>query len=62
MVYDFYISELGVVRMTLLEIGFVMVFWTITIVMFYSMGVDSGYKEGRRAVQKFYEQRDKVRA
>ena len=60
--HDFYISELGVVRMTLLEIGFVMVAWATTIVMFYSMGVDSGYKEGRRAVQKFYDQRDKVRA
>ena len=48
--------------MSLIEIGFVMVAWATTIVMFYSMGVDSGYKEGRRAVQKFYEQRDKVRA
>jgi uncharacterized membrane protein len=48
--------------MTLLEIGFVTLGWATTIIIFYSMGVDSGYKEGRRAVQKFYEQRDKVRA
>jgi len=26
------------------------------------MGVDAGYKEGRRTMRKFYEQRDKVRA
>jgi hypothetical protein len=25
------------------------------------MGVDAGYKEGRRAMRKFYDQQDKVR-
>jgi hypothetical protein len=35
--------------------------WLTSIVIFYSMGVDSGYKEGRRALRKFYEQSDKVR-
>jgi mannose/fructose/N-acetylgalactosamine-specific phosphotransferase system component IID len=48
--------------MTIYEIGFLMVGWSLSIVFFYSMGVDAGYKEGRRAVRKFYEQRDKVRA
>jgi hypothetical protein len=47
--------------MTLFEIGFIMLGWVTTIIIFYSMGVDSGYKEGRRAVRKFYDQRDKVR-
>ena len=48
--------------MSIYEIGFLMIGWTMTAVIFYSLGVDSGYKEGRRAVRKFYEQRDKVRA
>lgn len=48
--------------MTLLEIGFLMLGWFASAIMFYSMGVDAGYKEGRRAVRKFYDQRDKVRA
>ena len=48
--------------MTIYEIGLLMVAWSLSIVFFYSMGVDAGYKEGRRAVRKFYEQRDKVRA
>lgn len=47
--------------MSIYEIGFLMVLWSLTVVIFYSLGVDSGYKEGRRAVRKFYEQRDKVR-
>jgi hypothetical protein len=47
--------------MTIYEIGFLMIGWTFSIIIFYSMGVDSGYKEGRRALRKFYEQRDKVR-
>ena len=48
--------------MNIYEIGLLMVVWLATVVLFYSMGVDAGYKEGRRAVRKFYEQRDKVRA
>jgi hypothetical protein len=48
--------------MTIYQIAFLMVGWGISAVIFYSLGVDSGYKEGRRAVRKLYEQRDKVRA
>lgn len=47
--------------MTIYEIGFIMLGWLATAVIFYSMGVDAGYREGRRAMRKFYEQRDKVR-
>lgn len=47
--------------MSIYEIGFFMVGWVMTVVIFYSMGVDSGYKEGRRAVIKFYQDREKVR-
>jgi len=61
MVHDYNLSKSGVVVMTMYEIGFLMVGWAMTVIFFYSMGVDSGYKEGRRAVQKFYDQRDKVR-
>jgi mannose/fructose/N-acetylgalactosamine-specific phosphotransferase system component IID len=49
-------------NMNIYEIGIMLTLWALTIVFFYSMGVDAGYKEGRRAVRKFYEQRDKVRA
>ena len=48
--------------MTIYEIGILMALWMISIVFFYSMGVDAGYREGRRAMRKFYDQRDKVRA
>lgn len=48
--------------MTIYEIGFLMLGWALTIVIFYSMGVDSGYKEGRRSVTKFYQDREKVRS
>jgi hypothetical protein len=49
-------------NMNIYEIGMMLTLWALTIVFFYSMGVDAGYKEGRRAMRKFYEQRDKVRA
>jgi len=49
-------------NMSIYEIGLLMVGWLSTVVLFYSMGVDAGYKEGRRAMRKFYDQRDKVRA
>lgn len=62
MVHDFNLSKSGVVVMTIYQIAFLMVGWGISAVIFYSLGVDSGYKEGRRAVRKLYEQRDKVRA
>ena len=48
--------------MTVYEIGFIMLGWLATAVIFYSMGVDAGYKEGRRTMRKFYEQAVKVRA
>lgn len=48
--------------MSMYQIAFVMMFWAITVIFFYSMGVDSGYKEGRRAVTKFYQDREKVRS
>jgi hypothetical protein len=48
--------------MNIYEIGILMCGWTISCVWFYTMGVNTGYIEGRRAVRKFYEQRDKVRA
>jgi len=48
--------------MTIYEIALLMVGWLATVVVFYSIGVDAGYKEGRRAMRKFYDQRDKVRA
>ena len=49
-------------NMNIYEIGLLMVGWLATVVFFYSMGVDAGYREGRRAMRKFYDQRDKVRA
>ena len=48
--------------MSMYEIAFAMMFWAITVIFFYSMGVDSGYKEGRRDVTKFYQDREKVRS
>jgi len=48
-------------NMNIYEIGMMLTLWALTIVFFYSMGVDTGYKEGRRAMRKFYDQQDKVR-
>ena len=48
--------------MNIYEIGLLMCGWVTSCVMFYTMGVNTGYIEGRKAVRKFYEQRDKVRA
>lgn len=48
--------------MTALNIAFLMLGWFASIVFFYTQGVNSGYIEGRRAVRRQYEQRDKVRA
>jgi hypothetical protein len=48
-------------NMNIYEIALLMVGWLATVVFFYSMGVDAGYREGRRAMRKFYDQRDKVR-
>ena len=48
--------------MSLLNIGFLMLGWAISVIYFYTMGVNTGYIDGRRAMRKHYEQRDKVRA
>jgi hypothetical protein len=48
--------------MELYEIGIVMVLWLFSVIIFYSMGVNSGYIEGRRAVREYYDKREKVRS
>ena len=62
MVHYFYLPEYGVVMMSAINIAFLMLGWFASTLFFYSLGVSSGYIEGRKAVRKFYEQRDKVRA
>lgn len=57
----FLLDENGCI-MTLLEIGLLLLGWFASIMVFYTMGVNSGYVEGRRALRKHYEQRDKVRS
>lgn len=47
--------------MTLFEIGLNMMVWFFSAIIFYSLGCDSGYKQGRRAVREYYEKREKVR-
>ena len=49
-------------NMNIYEIGLLMIGWTISCVWFYTLGINTGYIDGRRAVRKQYEQRDKVRA
>jgi hypothetical protein len=61
MVHDFYLSKSGVVTMSLYEIAFVMLFWFATSVWFYTMGVNTGYTDGRRAVRMQIEEAKKVR-
>jgi arginine exporter protein ArgO len=48
--------------MSAFNIAFLMLGWFASVVWFYTLGVNTGYIEGRKAVRKFYEQRDKVRA
>jgi hypothetical protein len=48
--------------MTLFEIGLIMLGWFFSIILFYSMGVNFGYVEGRRAVREYYDKREKVRS
>jgi len=48
--------------MNIYEIGILMCGWVISSVWFYTMGINTGYIDGRRAMRKHYEQRDKVRA
>jgi len=58
----FDLPRMGGGIMTIYEIGFLMVGWFFSCILFYSMGVNSGYVEGRRAVREYYEKRDKVRS
>ena len=62
MVHYYNLSECGVVTMSAINIAFLMLGWFASSCFFYSLGVSSGYIEGRKAVRKFYEHRDKVRA
>ena len=44
------------------EIGILLVFIMLSNCLFYSMGIKTGYRDGRRAVREYYEKREKVRA
>jgi hypothetical protein len=48
--------------MTIYNIAIVLAIQLGTAIWFYSLGVKSGYLEGRRAVREYYEKREKVRA
>jgi hypothetical protein len=48
--------------MELYEIGIILVLMMLSNVVFYSMGIKTGYLDGRKAVREYYEKRDKVRA
>lgn len=61
MVHHFHLSGFSVGIMSLVQIGFIMLFWFFSAMVFYSLGCDSGYKEGRRAVREYYDKREKVR-
>ena len=48
--------------MELYEIGIMLVLIMLSNVLFYSMGIKTGYLDGRKAVREYYEKREKVRA
>jgi hypothetical protein len=48
--------------MELHEIGIMLVLMMLSNVFFYSMGIKTGYIDGRKAVREYYEKREKVRA
>ena len=48
--------------MELHEIGIMLVLLMLSNVVFYSMGIKTGYIDGRKAVREYYEKREKVRA
>jgi len=48
--------------MNIYEIGMLMCGWLLSIVWFYTLGVNAGYTDGRRAVRQQIEQANKVRA
>ena len=62
MVHDFYLPEHRVVTMTIYEIAFLMLGWFASCGWFYTLGVNAGYTDGRRAVRQQVEQASKVRA
>ena len=49
-------------QMELYEIGIMLVFLMLSNCLFYSMGIKTGYLDGRKAVREYYEKREKVRA
>ena len=49
-------------EMELHEIGIMLVFIMLSNCLFYSMGIKTGYIDGRKAVREYYEKREKVRA
>lgn len=49
-------------QMELHEIGILMVLWMLSNCLFYSMGIKTGYVDGRKAVREYYENLQKVRA
>jgi len=61
MVHDFNLPRSSVAMMSILQLiltaGAILIFF-----MGYKIGHRDGYIVGRRAVRKFYEQRDQVRA
>jgi hypothetical protein len=62
MVLNFYLPKYGVVTMTAINIAFLMLGWFASCVWFYTLGVNAGYTDGRRAVRQQVEQASKVRA
>jgi hypothetical protein len=48
--------------MELHEIGMMIVLMMLSNILFYSMGIKTGYIDGRKAVREYYEKREKVRA
>jgi hypothetical protein len=48
--------------MTIYEIAFLMFGWFASCGWFYTLGVNAGYTDGRRAVRQQVEQASKVRA
>jgi hypothetical protein len=48
--------------MNIYEIGMLMCGWLLSCVWFYTLGVNAGYTDGRRAVRQQIEQANKVRA
>jgi hypothetical protein len=62
MVHHFYLRKPSVATMSALNIAFLMLGWFASSVWFYTLGVNAGYTDGRRAVRQQIEQAAKVRA